>query len=323
MKKSIALAALLTLSIPFGQAAAAEGPSTYRVTGEDRYETSANLAYEGWEKSKVAVIATGRDFPDALSATPLAYKYDAPLLLTNTNSVPESLQYAIEDLGVTQVYLIGGTAVISADVEKQLKALGVKKITRISGSDRYQTSVKIAEAVGPSEGIFVAAGQSFADALSIAPIAAQLETPILLTKKNDVPKSVASYVNTLKPEGTLVVGGEGAISKSVASKFPNVDRISGVDRYDTNSQIVTEFAELGILDMDLPFIATGQNFPDALSASAVAAGFLNGVILTHPTTPKATTKATIKKYAKDAEEYIIVGGQKALPDSAINKLLSK
>ncbi|MGM7721745.1 cell wall-binding repeat-containing protein [Metabacillus sp. Hm71] len=321
MKKSIALSLLLTLGLPFGQAFAAEEPATYRISGADRYETSANLSYEGWETSDVAVLATGRDFPDALSATPLAYKYNAPLLLTQTDSLPASVAEELDRLGVSKVYLIGGASVISANVVKQLNELGITQVIRISGKDRYETSVKIAEKLGASDGIVVAAGQSFADALSIAPIAAIIETPILLTKKDSLPSSVATYINTEDSiEGSLVVGGTGVISNSVMADLPYPERISGKDRYETNSEIISFFAEAGLLDMDYPFIATGQNYPDALSASAVAAGWYNGVILTDPNSPKTSTKSIIQQYGDLAEEYIIVGGQKALPDSAVNAL---
>ena len=322
MKKSIALSVLLALSLPFGQVFAAEGPSIDRISGVDRYETSAKLSHAGWETSEVAVIATGQDFPDALSATPLAYKYDAPLLLTGTKSLSKSVKEELVNLGVSKVFLIGGAVAISADVEKQLKELGITDITRIKGADRYETSVKIAEEVGPSEGIVVASGQSFPDALSIAPVAAQLEAPILLTNKEGLSKSVAQYVDSLgEDSASLVVGGEGVISNKVMAQLPDPERISGKDRYETNSEIISVFADLEILDMDTPFIATGQDFPDALSASALAAGLFNGVILTDPKNPKPTTKATIKEYADLAEGYFIVGGKKALPDSVINELL--
>lgn len=323
MKKSIALSALLVLSLPFGQASAAGVEDTYRISGMNRFETSANISFEGWETSEVAVIATGRDFPDALSATPLAYKYDAPLLLTDTKNLPGSVAEELVRLEVKEVILIGGASVISADVVKQLNDLGITNISRISGKDRFETSVNIAKEVGPSNGIVVAAGKSFADALSIAPVAAQLGAPILLTQKEDLPAAVDNYVKSLDlVEGSIVVGGEGVISNHVLTKLPAPERLSGADRYATNSKIISHFADEGILDMDFPFIATGANYPDALSASALAAGSYNGVILTDPVNPKTTTKDTVKNYSGLAEEYIIVGGEKALPDSTIAKLFN-
>ncbi|WP_052737680.1 cell wall-binding repeat-containing protein [Bacillus sp. SA1-12] len=320
MKKSIALSLLLALGLPFGQAFAAEEPATNRISGENRYETSVKLSEEGWYSSDVAVIATGVDFPDALSATPLAYKYDAPLLLTGTNSLPGSVAEELERLEVSKVFLIGGASVISENVVKQLNGLGIT-VTRISGKDRYETSVNIAKKIGQATDVVVAAGQSFPDALSIAPMAALMETPILLTRKEALPGSVATYIDSQDSFiGSIVVGGSGVISENVMNELPDPMRLSGANRYNTNAAVISYFAEEGLLDMDFPFIATGQNYPDALSASVLAAGWVNGVILTDPNGPKTSTKAVIQEYADLASEYQIVGGQQALPDSAVKAL---
>ncbi|MCM3596133.1 cell wall-binding repeat-containing protein [Metabacillus idriensis] len=320
MKKSLALSALLVLSLPFGQASAAGTADTYRISGLDRYETSANISFEGWDKSEVAVIATGSAFPDALSATPLAYKYEAPLLLTEKDSLPESVKEELMGLGVSKVFLIGGASVISANVEKELKAMGIQTVTRISGIDRYETSVKIAQEVGITDGLVVASGENFADALSVAPLSAQAQWPILLTKKTELPQSVGSFVNSSNAEGAIVVGGTGAVSDKVLHSLPDPLRLSGADRYETNREIIDFGYDIELFAMDAPFIATGKNFPDALSASALAAVWGNGIVLTDPSNPAQATKATIQDYADLAEEYFIVGGEKALPDSTIEKL---
>lgn len=317
MKKAIILSALLTLSLPFGQAKAEEF-TTYRISGADRYETAVNVSIEGWEQSDVAVIATGKNFPDALSATPLAYKNDAPLLLTDTNTLPQSVKDELKRLNVKSVILIGGTSVITSDVEKEINSLGISDITRISGTDRYDTSVKIAKEIGNSVSVVVATGEGFADALSIAPIAAQLEMPILLTKKDSVPVSVSQFVESEMPVESFVIGGSGVINDNVAKAFPAPERISGINRYETNSSIIEYFED--VLDMDYPVIATGENYPDALAGSAFAAALLNPVILTHPTNPQQTTKNTVQSYSNLAELYFVIGGEKALPDSTVNAL---
>jgi putative cell wall-binding protein len=317
MKKAIILSALLTLSLPFGQAKAEE-ITTYRISGADRYATAVNVSVEGWEQSDVAVIATGKNFPDALSATPLAYKNDAPLLLTDTNTLPQSVKEELIDLEVKSVILIGGTSVISSNVENEIKSLGISAVTRISGADRYETSVNIAKQVGNSASVVVATGESFADALSIAPIAAQLEMPILLTKKDSVPASVSQFVEAEMTVDSFVIGGIQVINDNVANSFPEPERISGATRYETNSTIIEYFEDA--IDMDSPVIATGENYPDALAGSAFAAAFWNPVILTHPTNPQQTTKNTVHSYSHLAEIYYVIGGEKALPDSTVNAL---
>ncbi|MCS0670414.1 cell wall-binding repeat-containing protein [Cytobacillus firmus] len=320
MKKAIILSALLTLAIPFGQAKAEEAP-TYRISGKDRYETAVNISAEGWDTSAVAVIATGKDFPDALSATPLAYKYGAPLLLTSANSLPASVKNELMRLKVKSVYLIGGKSVISLNIEKELNSLGISSITRLSGADRYETSVKVAKQLGNSDSVVVATGEGFADALSIAPIAAQLEMPILLTKRGSVPSSVSQFVKTEMPLESFVIGGTGVISEQVAKSFPEHERISGVNRYATNSSVIEYFEPA--LDLDFPVIATGENYPDALAGSAFAAATWNPVILTHPTKPHQTTIDTVQTYSDYAELYYVLGGDKVVTEQAINSLFQK
>ncbi|WP_203288849.1 cell wall-binding repeat-containing protein [Metabacillus sp. cB07] len=319
MKKTIVLSALFALSLPFAQVSAAENAPTYRYAGENRFDTSVALADE-WVESDVAVLATGRNYPDALSATPLAVKHDAPLLLTDTKAVPSKVLAKLKDLGVTKVYLIGGTGVISTDVETQLKNNGIKTIVRIAGNDRYETSVKVAKEVGVIEGIVVASGENYPDALSIAPVAGIIGAPILLTRSADLPGVVKTYVKTAGADFSIVAGGSAVVSAKATETLPDMLRLGGSNRYSTNTQIVDFAVEAGIYDMDYPFIATGANFPDALSASALAAGWANGIILTDPNEPKTTTKETVQYYSDLAEEYEIVGGVKALPDSTVAKL---
>ena len=289
-----------------------------RISGPDRYETAVSLSKNGWEESEVAVLATGHNYPDALSATPLAYRYNAPLLLTDTNKVPTAVKKELERLNVSEVVIIGGKSVITPNVEQELKSLGIKKITRISGKDRFETSVKIAEELGEVFGVVVANGQGYADALSIAPIASSLEMPILLTNKDQVPNSVRNYVESNSIEFSYIIGGEQAVSKKTAQFFPDYERLSGKTRYETNSMIIDYFSD--ILNMSTPFIATGEDYPDALSGSALAAMYGSPLILTNPAEAKQTTKDTIAAYADYVSKYYIIGGEKVLPNEAVEAL---
>jgi cell wall-associated protease len=292
-----------------------------RIFGTDRYETAVKISSEGWEQSDVAVIATGRNYPDALSATPLAYHHDAPLLLTNSTTLPKSVKDELKRLKVKKVILVGGKSVITGKVEKEVKDLGIKTISRISGADRYETSVKIAEQLGFTDRAVVATGQSFADALSIAPIAASLEMPILLTKKSGTPDSVRSYMEESMFEQFYVIGGESAIPETVAEEFMNYERLSGSDRYETNSSIISYFA--GELNMSTPFIATGKNYPDALAGSALAAVEGNPVVLTHPKEAQFTTMDALAMFAPVTDMYYILGGEGAISESVVESLLAQ
>jgi cell wall-associated protease len=290
-----------------------------RISGKDRYETAVKISQDGWgdEGSEYAVIATGSNFPDALSATPLAYRVGGPLLLTAPNTLPDSVKEELIRLGVKKVYLVGGKGAISDTVKTQLEKMKIT-VTRLSGADRFETSVKIADEIGTDGSVVVATGKSFADALSIAPIAAQLEMPILLANKDSIPASVSSFIKRWQADTTYVIGGTGAISDVAAKKLPGMKRISGKDRYATNSQIIERFID--DIDPTFTYIATGTNYPDALAGSALAAQYFSPVVLTNPKTANGATKTTVQKYKEQTFVYYILGGEKALPQNAIDQL---
>lgn len=94
------------------------GLEVSRTAGASRFETAALLTRPAMpDGADTAILVTGQDFPDALAAAPLAHSLDAPILLTATDSVPAPTRAALEELGVTDVVLVGGTAAISEAVE--------------------------------------------------------------------------------------------------------------------------------------------------------------------------------------------------------------
>lgn len=322
-----ALAAALTLGavLPAGAAPLTEDNS-YRISGSDRYQTSLEVSFEGWEDgdAETVVVATGADFPDALAATPLAGAYDAPLLLTKRDSLPAGFVDELKRLGAKHVVLIGGTGAISEKVEKQLKDLKLD-VERISGKTRYETAVNIAEEVGVADVMYVATGGNFADSLSISPAAGFYGDPILLVPANGtVPAVVAEYIENNQPEWPIIVGGTGAVGPAVEDLFDvEPDRLSGKTRYETN-QAFNDYAreyEL-LLNYDNVFIATGTNYPDALSGSAMAARYSAPLVLTAKT-PTEASKQQIKDYATPDSFYAILGGEGALSTETLKQLFSK
>ncbi|WML36114.1 Ig-like domain-containing protein [Clostridium sp. OS1-26] len=151
------------------------GTSIYRrLGGKDRYETSVAISKAGWNgTSEYAVLASGGDFPDGLSAATLAKKYNAPILLTSRDSIPGGVLSELARLRVNHVLITGGIGVISQEVENQLIKMGMTT-ERFGGKDRFETSVKIAKKLGNTSGeIIIANGYEWTDALSVSPIAAK------------------------------------------------------------------------------------------------------------------------------------------------------
>lgn len=167
------------------------------------------------------------------------------------------------------------------------------EVTRLAGDDRYATSAKISFRYPTGVPVaYVASGSTFADALSAAPAAAAQGGPLLLTGATSLPTVVADELRRLKPKLIVVVGGTGAVSEAVyrqlAAIQPNIRRDAGIDRYAT-SRIVNQRAFPN--GVGVAYVATGREFPDALSASA-AAGALGGAVVLVDGTDTAVDTAT-------------------------------
>ncbi|PIZ58464.1 hypothetical protein COY23_00480 [bacterium (Candidatus Torokbacteria) CG_4_10_14_0_2_um_filter_35_8] len=212
----------------------------YRIGGDDRYQTAYEIADTFFPVANTTdvFIATGSNFPDSLSVAPVAAEKRAPLLLVKKDSVPQStINYLEAASNLQNVYVIGGEGVISASVFNDLDSYGVNGATRISGADRFATSIAIAEYFYPtlfesdhpfpsgSDDLVFATGSDFPDALSGSYIVFLLQTPILLVLKDSVPSETLMYVDTnftLDTINTLIyLGGIGVISTDVENIIYN------------------------------------------------------------------------------------------------------
>lgn len=292
----------------------ASAPSVDRLYGQNRYKTNLSIIKKGWSESSYAVIASGEAFPDALCATPFAKSKNAPIFLTAKNGLDADALKSLTDLGVKNAYIIGGTGVVSSNVEAQLEKLNITS-TRLAGKNRYETSIKIAEMLGTENGIAVASSENFPDALSMAPIAAKMQMPILLSSKNKLPDDVTNFIKGKSIPASYIIGGTGVINDAVKNSLVNPKRLDGLNRYDTNISILKEFEKK--IDFTNLYVASGKNFPDALSGSALAASKGSPIILVDSSLPQIT-----KSYLKlqSTKNINIIGGTGVISDSLKNTL---
>lgn len=262
-----------------------------RIFGSDRYATSASIA-ENFDSGTIdnVIIASGNDFPDALSGSVLSKKLNAPILLVNStvSDSMETINYILGHLNKTgDIYILGGTGAVSDEFVQYLKSEGFSNISRLGGTDRFSTNKKIVDELGGSKGtpIIIANGYDFPDALSVSSAAAVNGYPILLSSAADLSDTIKQEITSLQPSKVYVIGGTGAISKSITDEcktlLPSLSdadliRISGADRYETSENICKYFN----LNSNTIFVASGVNFPDALSGSALAAKMSAPIILT-------------------------------------------
>lgn len=293
-------------------------PITSRLSGKTRYDTAIEISKSGWQDgADTVVLATGLDFPDALAGSPLAYKYDAPILLTRSDKLTPVTKEEIKRLGADRVIILGSTGAVSKPVEDELRDMEID-VRRLGGKDRFQTAQLIAKELNSKSGkAIVATGYNYPDALAVGPYAARNEVPILLTRKDSTSEYTMQALNGVST--TYVIGGTGAVSKKVANELPGkVERISGVTRFETASEIIREFN----LGDQQALVATGFNFADALTGAVLAASKNAPLLLVKDgqvTEPIETTIAQRK-----IQNFILLGGTQAVNvDQDLAKLAAK
>lgn len=296
-----------------------------RLAGANRYET--NLAVNDTIDAKTGgtvFVATGADFADALSAGPAATINDAPLFLAATNSIPTKTLAQIKELQPKRVYVIGGTGAISSTVVTQLReAAGVMPL-RVGGVDRYETSAKVFQAFFSGrdvDTVFVATGLDYPDALSASAAGGALDAPVLLVngaKGGNVLHSSSVLMKRLGVETVAITGGTGAVNASIESNlskdFASVVRLGGDNRYATNLSVNDYLTgRAGDTALTGVWVATGRDFPDALSASVPAGQLTQRLVLSDgKCLPKPVVSEWIYGEGSRVDVVTLVGGEGVL-----------
>ncbi|WP_112179947.1 MULTISPECIES: cell wall-binding repeat-containing protein [Paraliobacillus] len=195
------------------------GINVKRISGENRYATATNIATEVGTTNEI-FLTTGDNSPDPLSIAPYASMKQIPILLTKTDSLTSEVKKMIQNGNIAKVTIIGGENVVSANIQDQLKSIGVSQVNRISGPDRYATSVEIAnnfKAEFDISNVYFTSGQSYVDALSGSPLAAIQKAPVILVDKDKLPSTVSNWIaNNMSSDITKVnfLGGSDVIGEN-------------------------------------------------------------------------------------------------------------
>lgn len=190
------------------------GLTINRIPGKNRFDTAAKIAAViAPSGANTVFLAYGQEFADALSASSYAAVLNAPILLTRTETLPEVTADALSALNPTNTYVIGGEGVISSSL-----FAGLTNATRVGGSNRYHTSVVLAELfASDADSMFIATGlaeSGGADAITGGALAAKRGTGILLVSKT-LPSAVATYLSENIQHATIL-GGAGAVPEELA-----------------------------------------------------------------------------------------------------------
>ena len=206
--------------------------------GENRYSTAAKVAENGWKYgTNTVILVNGEAIVDALAATPYARYKDAPILLTQRDTIPAETRDVISKLGVSNVVIIGGEGVVSKVVVNQLENMSLN-VERISGVNRYETSSAVAHSMSGVHKVAVVNGVTgLADALSVAAPAARDNMAIILSDGN---KIISGQDIVENASDRYVIGGTGVVSDNLTNSISGI-RLAGINRNATNAAVLNEF----------------------------------------------------------------------------------
>ncbi len=290
-------------------------PALQRVFGSDRIATSIAASQAAFPKAysaRVVVLARADNFADALSGTPLAAEEGGPLLLTPSANLDGRVLTEIERVlpGGATIYILGGTSAVSVAVETALSNNGYT-IERLSGNDRYGTAVAVAGALHDPNVVFEADGTNFPDALSAGAAAAREGGAILLTAGSTMAATTATYLAAHPGDQRFAIGGPAARADQQANAY------IGTDRYGTSVLVARAF-------FDTPTVvglASGANFPDALSGGTVAALGIGPMLLVPPSGAlPAGTAAYLQTASLSASSAWLFGGSASVNDTVFGEI---
>ncbi|MBN2565988.1 MAG: cell wall-binding repeat-containing protein, partial [Candidatus Eisenbacteria bacterium] len=295
-----------------------------RIFGDTRYDTAieaSRLAFP--DGADAVIIASGEDWPDALSGSALAGTMDGPLLLTASGALPDVVAAEVVRLRANRAVVLGGELAVSEGVAARLAEIPGLSVSRIGGSDRYDTAASVALEVrdlqraagGDVDAVLVASGVDFADAAAASPLAAYARAPILLTTRNALPSVSVRTISQLAPRRVVVLGGEVAVSDAVESDVTQllpgasaVTRAAGATRFETAAAIATCAVDEFGMSWNGCGIASGAAYPDALTGGVMLGAQSTTLLLTKDGALPLVTWETLHSHREEIGQVRILGG---------------
>lgn len=291
-----------------------------RLAGADRYSTAAAVVREAFPTAPVPVvfIAAGEQFADALSGGPAADAVGAPVLPVSRSGVPAAVQAELSRLQPARIVILGGTAAVTEATADELQSFTTGSVTRLAGTDRYDTASVVATTAF-REGVpqvLIASGLTFPDALAAGAVGAATDSPVLLVSGTGVPAGTLHALRTLQPRRITVLGGTAAVSDAVLQELRGytsgpVDRLAGESRYTTAARMAEVFWPQ---PSDVVYLATGQDFPDALTGVPAAGRDRAPLLLVRPDCMPVATRRELDRL--DPSSVVVLGGSRTISEAA-------
>ena len=294
-----------------------------RISGSDRYASAIAISRASFPTHATTVfIATGTNYPDALSAVPAAVARKGPLLLTIPGALLSSVRSELVRLAPSTIVIVGGAESVSEGVQLALSSLA-PTIRRISGADRYATSKAIATFAFGAHGAqtaYVATGANFPDALSAGAAAGSRGAPVVLVNgaAATVGQLTLSLITGLGVGTVKIAGGVESVSAGVQRSLnqqTSTARLSGTDRFATSVALNRD----AYTSSSIAYLANGLNFPDAL-AGAVLAGTKDAPLFAIP--PTCVPQNVLNEFDRLGVTKVVLLGGIASLSSAVANLVS-
>lgn len=321
-----------------------------RLSGNVRYDTMGAIVEEAYPKNAdTVIVASGENFPDALAASGLAGKLNAPVVLTNSYSLSARADGQLARLHPSRVVVVGGPSAVSEDVvdqiENRVTAPKEADVVRISGATRRDTANEIftqapklhaknaPDVNWTADTAIVATGENFTDALSISSLAKHESYPVFLSGQDGLDASTLKAIKNYGFTKVIITGGSHAVPQNVINQLKtagvdgaNIHRIGGATRYQTSLQIAQYQKQFYRAKLSSPVFATGENFPDALAGGVLAARKNTPIVLVSPDTSVNTDALNWIKstgdFNPDNNYAYVLGGVDAISGEVSDEISS-
>lgn len=308
---SSAVLAISLLAVSASAAAAPKQRGIKATTAGDAGSLSRNVAqvYKeiNGDKLNGVIVATSKDYPDALSGGYLASYRNAPILYDGSSQTLEYIRkYVVKG---SNVYLIGGSGVISTTFEQQIKSTGYNPV-RLGGTNRYETNLKTLQSTSASNEaeILICSALNYPDALA----ASATKKPVMIVNPNGLSETQLNYIKKGKCRKFTIIGGTGAVTTAAETQLKNsfgeksVSRLGGKTRYDTCALVMKKYCD----NASTWVIADGYNYIGALTGSALASKTNSALLLSGQSVFKDNKYSNLSTANSHSMEYYINYGVK-------------
>lgn len=259
------------------------------IEADTRYGIAAKLSSRCYpDGAKAVILASGEHEMVPLIANGFAGALDAPILLTQNESVPDITAQELTRLNPQTVYVLDGGTVDMDVVRKEVKAaLPLAAITVLEGKDARELSWAIYECGEANTfwgaGIALTYDGCLGDLASLSPYLYSEKCPVLV-KLAEEPISSKMCEAASQKEEALIIGGFKSFPDEgitpIAGSSVAVHRFVGKDQYDAN-ELINNWIERNV-DADSFLVVSIWHPEDALAVGPFAAKGGSLVLLEDP-----------------------------------------